>query len=72
MDGNTDGAMETIMQRLIGDDPEMQEALRDAVGGGEPFARRPAGHDGPNIVRTLLETLFNVVMLSQRENHLNA
>ena len=75
MDRDTSSAMETIVQHLTGDDPELDAAFHRAMDGSamkEAFLRRLSGQGEPNLIQILLERFLNEIMLSQRDNHLNA
>lgn len=75
MDRDTSSAMETIVQQLMGGDPEMNAALDRATEGSalkEALLRHIGDPDGPNLMQILLERFLNEIMLAQRTNHLNA
>ena len=64
MSGRIDGAIEKVMQQMAGKGA-MGEIIEDADGEGSV-------PDGPQPMKAFLEEVFNVIMLLERERHLEA
>ena len=65
MNGKIDDAVEMVMQQLIGKGAAMGDVIKEAVGKG-------SGSGDPQPMKAFIEAVFNVIMLLERERHLEA